>query len=190
MMMMWEQKKKKKGGRGSIVLVLRSQFVKMLIKYIVPEDGDDQAHPNVFKITAPQAPTLGQLKKAFPLPGKYHFRCLRSINNMTVWMDTTDDNAVLVTFEGAIFLKASRIGESNMRQQQPSSSSIPTTTAVADNRRGSLGERLLQFSGDENDHGIATLSTYFNCSCTFTRIPSFRVFTCSYFPVSYLFSFS
>ena len=130
----------------------------MLIKYIVPEDGDDQAHPNVFKITASQAPTLGQLKKAFPLPGKYHFRCLRSINNMTVWMDTTDDNAALVAFEGAIFLKASRIGENNMRHQQPSSSSTTTTTGSdsSNYRRGSMGERLLQFSGDENDHGTAS----------------------------------
>ena len=147
----------------------------MLIKYIVPEDGDEQSHPNVFTITTPQAPTLGQLKKAFPLPGKYHFRCLRSINNMTVWMDTSDDNAVLVAFEGAIFLKASRIGESSMRQQQPSSSStaIPAGSDSSNYRRGSVGERLLQFSGDENDHGIATPSTHFNYPCILTGFLAF-----------------
>ena len=138
----------------------------MLIKYIVPEDGDEQTHPNVFSVVSVQAPSLGQVRKAFPLPGTYHFRMLRTVNNMTVWMDAVDDSMALSAFEGTIFLKASRVGENSLRQQQqlaPSSSATANVTGQQSQQRssssGSSGSgpapsrsNLLQFSGDDNDH--------------------------------------
>jgi hypothetical protein len=117
------------------------------------------------------APSLGQVRKAFPLPGTYHFRFLRTVNNMTVWMDAVDDNMALNAYEGTIFLKASRIGDNSLRlpqqqqQQQPRAPSSSAAAPAAGHREqpqqrsssssgGSAPSRsnLLQFSGDDNDH--------------------------------------
>lgn len=48
-----------------------------VIKYIIPEDGDDQAHPNVFVVSSLQ-PTLSDLKKVFivGLGALENFLCL------------------------------------------------------------------------------------------------------------------
>ena len=37
----------------------------MIIKYFIPEDGDDQSHPNVFIINGNQPPTVHQIIKVF-----------------------------------------------------------------------------------------------------------------------------
>ncbi len=45
------------------------------VRYFVPEDGDAEATPNVFTITADsKRPRLADITKAFPLPGTYFFR--------------------------------------------------------------------------------------------------------------------
>ena len=82
---------------------------------MIPEDGDEIAHPNIFEVNTKQGLTLGQLKKAFPVPGSYHFRFLTSVSAgsskpTSVWMDTTDENApVPLNSSGQIFAKASRL---------------------------------------------------------------------------------
>jgi hypothetical protein len=45
----------------------------MFIKYFIPEDGDEQAHPNVFRLEASQ-PTLSEIKKVKTTPAKKRFR--------------------------------------------------------------------------------------------------------------------
>jgi hypothetical protein len=54
--------------------------------------------------------------KSFPIPGKYHYRYLKTVGNMTVWMDASDDNQAVPPFDGKIFIKASRISEIPQRQ--------------------------------------------------------------------------
>ena len=36
-------------------------FTKMFVKYFIPEDGDEQAHPNVFRLDSNQ-PTFSEIK--------------------------------------------------------------------------------------------------------------------------------
>lgn len=38
----------------------------MFIKYFIPEDGDEQAHPNVFKLESSQ-PSFSEVKKVRPI---------------------------------------------------------------------------------------------------------------------------
>lgn len=89
----------------------------MFVKYFIPEDGDEQAHPNVFRLEATQ-PTLTEIKNAFPVPGSYHFRFLKNIGSHIVWLDVIDDGSALPVFQGSLFMKVSRIANS--------SSSIPS----------------------------------------------------------------
>jgi hypothetical protein len=35
----------------------------MLIKYIIPEDGDEELHPNVFNISNTDKPSVGEIVK-------------------------------------------------------------------------------------------------------------------------------
>jgi len=89
----------------------------MFVKYFIPEDGDEQAHPNVFRLEASQ-PTLAEIKSAFPVPGLYHFRFLKNIGSHIVWLDAVDDGSALPMFQGSLFIKVSRIANS--------SSSVPS----------------------------------------------------------------
>jgi hypothetical protein len=145
----------------------------MLIKYIVPEDGDEQAHPNVFTMAAAAGappPSLGAVKRAFPLPGTFHFRCLRTINAMTVWLDAVDDTAAVgASADGTIFLKATRI--SAAAPSSGTSSAVPSRGAPATNAAAASAaaatprvaptpaktENLLQVSTDDNDTGSTNL---------------------------------
>jgi len=91
------------------------------IRYFIPEDGDDEMHPNVF--LAPKArqpgvpPTLLAIKDAFPLPGHYHFRFKsplfpgadREKGAMAVWMDVTQDQQPVPTWKNSIVAKVTRL---------------------------------------------------------------------------------
>ena len=51
----------------------------MEVYYVIPTDGDEFAHPNVFTIRYDKRRnggriTLEQIRKAFPIKGVYHFR--------------------------------------------------------------------------------------------------------------------
>jgi len=91
------------------------------IRYFVPEDGDSEAHPNVFLCAKSRhqgaPPTLGQIKSAFPLPGRYHFRFKsplvpggdREKGGMAVWMDCVNDTQSASVWKQTIIAKVTRI---------------------------------------------------------------------------------
>jgi len=78
--------------------------------YYVPEDGDEEDHPNFFTIgRAANKVRLGDVKKAFPLPGGYHFRFKKTFKSTFVWLDVLDDYDVVPRFDGQIVAKVSRL---------------------------------------------------------------------------------
>lgn len=86
------------------------------VKYIIPEDGDDIEHPNVFTLQSSSSSnniTFSDVKKSFPLSDtdSYHFRFLKALNpENKVWLDVMNDTDVLPTINGSIFAKVSRVG--------------------------------------------------------------------------------
>eukprot|EP00941_MAST-03F_sp_MAST-3F-sp1_P006526 g6526.t1 len=79
------------------------------VYYHIPADGDEEDHPNVVSVSHPiDGLRLGHLKKAFPVPGSYHFRCKLKWKNTFVWLDVIDDNGILPNFEGRVSVKATR----------------------------------------------------------------------------------
>lgn len=91
------------------------------VRYFIPEDGDTEAQPNVFLAPKPRhqgaAPTLGQIKQAFPIPGRYHFRFKaplvpggdRDKGQFAVWMDCVDDRQPVPTWQSTIVAKVTRV---------------------------------------------------------------------------------
>ena len=48
-------------------------------RYFVPGDGDELEHPNMFSVATRGADvTLGDVRKSFPVPGRYHFRAMKA----------------------------------------------------------------------------------------------------------------
>ena len=107
----------------------------------------------------------------FPVPGRYHFRYLKNVGNMTVWMDAVDDALVVPPFEGRIFMKASRISDAPQRppsdiprqqqqsqQQQQQHHQSPSRNSPSPNNNASRitipkppssSETLLAFGSDD-----------------------------------------
>jgi hypothetical protein len=84
------------------------------VLYFVPEDGDEEEHPNVFSIARPAGKVrLGDVKQKFPLPGGYQFRFKRAFKNTFVWADVGDDYEVVPRFEGNIVCKVTRLHASS-----------------------------------------------------------------------------
>jgi len=81
------------------------------IKYFIPEDGDEFDHPNIFSLNTNGggSPTLIEVRRSFPVPGSYHFRFLRTLNDTKVWIDLTNENDVVPIFDGQIIAKVSRL---------------------------------------------------------------------------------
>lgn len=63
------------------------------------------------------SPKLGEIRQAFPLPGRYHFRFKAALvpgsdrdkDCIPVWMDCVDDNHHVSVWRGGIFAKVTRI---------------------------------------------------------------------------------
>lgn len=98
-----------------------SYFMHLSRRYFIPEDGDQEAQPNVFLAPKPRQqgypPTLAQVKQAFPLPGRYHFRFKSSLvpggdrdKGLAVWMDCTEDHQPVPAWQSQIIAKVTRIG--------------------------------------------------------------------------------
>ena len=108
----------------------------------------------------------------FPVPGRYHFRYLKNVGNMTVWMDAVDDTLVVPPFDGRIFMKASRISDAPQRppsdiprqqqqsqqQQQQQHHQSPSRNSPSPNNNASRitipkppssSETLLAFGSDD-----------------------------------------
>ncbi|CAJ1936933.1 unnamed protein product [Cylindrotheca closterium] len=110
------------------------------IRYFIPEDGDEETHPNVFLAPKPRhpgtPPTLGQIKDAFPLPGTYHFRFKsplypggdRDKGAMSVWMDLVNDADPIPTWKNGIVAKITRI---SMEDDDDDDDDFPIPTPAA-----------------------------------------------------------
>jgi len=128
----------------------------MMIKYVVYEDGDDELHPNVFNLSGHSSPSLGMIKKVFPLPGEYHFRFLTTISGAKVWVDVSD-NAVSVPFyDGGIFMKVVRLEklDRNITSNNISSDNARyMTSAISEiNSSGNISksDKLLSFESEDD----------------------------------------
>jgi hypothetical protein len=53
-------------------------------------------------------PSLVYLQ-AFPVPGIYHFRALKAVGDMKVWLDLVSDSATVPAYRGEVVLKVTRI---------------------------------------------------------------------------------
>jgi hypothetical protein len=62
---------------------------------------------------------FGEVKKHFPLPGQYHFRFRKSFRNGFVWLDLSDDSAIVPVCEGVYMAKVSRLSAPGAGIQQP-----------------------------------------------------------------------
>lgn len=97
-------------------------FILVVPSYFLPEDGDDEMYPNVFLAAKSRhpgvPPSLAQIRVAFPLPGRYHFRFKsplvpggdRDKDAMAVWMDCVKENAPVPTWRNSIVAKVTRTG--------------------------------------------------------------------------------
>ena len=77
------------------------------IRYHVPEDGDDAAHPNVFELVSEGAVRVGDVRRHFPLPGRFHLRFRRRVAGLEVWADASFANEL---YPGSPLLAKSRTG--------------------------------------------------------------------------------
>ena len=132
----------------------------MIIKYIICEDGDDECHPNVFNISGHSNPTLGMIKKSFPVRGDYHFRFLTTLGHSKVWIDILDNSASAPFYDGSIFMKVSRLEKQNKScnistdiTNNISYQSTTTKTSAINSSGGvTKSDKLLSFeSEDDND---------------------------------------
>lgn len=53
--------------------------------------------------------TMRDIKKSFPLEGKYIFRFKYKVQNQSVWMDLNSDEAKVPLFNNRVFIKATRL---------------------------------------------------------------------------------
>lgn len=108
-------------AKGLFLTFFRNMSLCFPCSYFVPEDGDSEDYPNVFLAPKPRQqgypPTLAQVKSAFPLPGRYHFRFKsplvpgadREKGAMPVWMDCVDDRQSVPAWRGTIVAKVTRL---------------------------------------------------------------------------------
>jgi len=145
------------------------------VHYIIPADGDEVDHPNVFSVTHPiDGLRLKQAKKAFPVPGTYHFRTKFKWKSTFVWLDVTDENSVLPTFDGRVFMKAVRMkrsskdgggggggnrarrGGKETRHHAPPTSSSPAPLSFLNNGSSSNPRRGMNGSVGGNSGGCSS----------------------------------
>eukprot|EP01029_Cantina_marsupialis_P029036 TRINITY_DN778460_c0_g1_i1.p1 TRINITY_DN778460_c0_g1~~TRINITY_DN778460_c0_g1_i1.p1 ORF type:complete len:181 (+),score=38.73 TRINITY_DN778460_c0_g1_i1:74-616(+) len=82
----------------------------IIVRYHVPEDKDDEKHPNVFLLKTNGRPVrLSDLFEAFPLPGQYHFRAKKAYRGTHIWLDVVGAHSEVPLFEGDLILKVTRI---------------------------------------------------------------------------------
>ena len=129
-------------------------------RYVIPEDGDEMAHPNIFELNnGANHVSLKSLKAAFPMKGTYHFRFLTSVNigngkDISVWMDCSDDNATVPMQNGCIFAKLSRI--SSGISSSSSTAAVAATISVPEEHKRRNSDKLINFDADQKPTPITT----------------------------------
>jgi len=89
------------------------------IRYYVPEDGDEADQPNVFELVSEGVVCVGDVRRAFPLPGRFHLRFRRRVAGLEVWADAADDAAPAPRLQGRILVKASRLSDDGRAPARP-----------------------------------------------------------------------
>ena len=86
--------------------------------------------------------------QSFPLPGKYHFRALKTIGQMTVWLDLVDDGKAVPSYNESVVLKVSRVSLG--------ASSRPQTSPVKESQRQQVQQDNVQspVSSPSHDQNI------------------------------------
>ena len=117
------------------------------VRYVIPEDGDDLSHPNVFQVGSTGDVILSTVRRAFPVPGTYHFRFLHALaGGEKVWLDVVDDNATVPKAEDGIIAKVSRVGGS--ASSFPAQNASPAKMNVGQPYSSTATEKLLNFDSD------------------------------------------
>mmetsp|Transcript_91753 Transcript_91753/g.163300 ORF Transcript_91753/g.163300 Transcript_91753/m.163300 type:complete len:147 (-) Transcript_91753:112-552(-) len=106
-------------------------MARAFIYYWLPGDNDQADHPNAFEVqTSGAGVKLRDIRARFPIAGNYHFRFKMKWESGHVWMDVTNEESVVPTFEDKVFAKVLRVSwGTEVQQQQPSPAS--TTKAQA-----------------------------------------------------------
>lgn len=123
------------------------------IYYIIPEDGDDEAHPNVFIVPLPQNQVkVKDVKKSFPLKQHhYHFRFKRQLQNKFIWLDVVDDFATPPNYEGLFFCKVVRVEQALGNESFKPSVQPTTQTNESNSSKKKSTEKPLVSNNDKND---------------------------------------
>lgn len=69
------------------------------VDYCIPSDGDSPDSPNTFYASSADGKglSLSDIRRAFPLPGSYHFRCKMLVaGNKAAWVDLTESGVSYV----------------------------------------------------------------------------------------------
>ena len=136
-----------------------------LVHYVIPEDGDDFEHPNVFAVQIGlKRLAIKDVVDKFPLPGEYHFRFKSTFKKTFVWEDAVDFSAPVPTYQGQVSLKVSRLrpakASSNSNESfgvevassPPSGfSEVTEKVKASPKRRKNSDEDLLNMLGNDND---------------------------------------
>lgn len=107
------------------------------VYYFIPEDGDDELHPNTFSLNSNEI-DLEAIRQAFPLKAMdgevFVFRFKFPWKKSYVWLDLTSSNDVIPLFNGQHVMKVSRMYTSNIQGDfigsAASKSSQPTNKMV------------------------------------------------------------
>eukprot|EP00920_Eleutheroschizon_duboscqi_P030479 GHVT01073831.1.p1 GENE.GHVT01073831.1~~GHVT01073831.1.p1 ORF type:complete len:225 (+),score=33.27 GHVT01073831.1:129-803(+) len=121
-------------GRGAPGKKPSAGLKPTLVYYHIPGDFDDCRHPNSFPILKKiDAIKLKDVKKKFPLPGIYHWRFKMRVDASSfVWMDVTNDDALLPSYNRKVIAKVLRLGWQPGPPLPPAPpASPPTTSPVA-----------------------------------------------------------
>ncbi|KDO20335.1 hypothetical protein SPRG_13480 [Saprolegnia parasitica CBS 223.65] len=79
-----------------------------MFNYYIPDDGDSPDHLNVFPLPLKAGLKLAHIKKAFPLPGSFHFRFKQAFEGTYVWLDIADNDPV-PEYNGVVISKVARV---------------------------------------------------------------------------------
>ena len=117
------------------------------VYYFVPEDGDEEKHPNVYTLPPNSEVDLGVIQQTFPLaaaPGEvFVFRFKFRWKKGYVWLDLSSQNDPLPLFDGRIVMKVSRIfsDENSVAPPQQATSTRSKSASSTRSRDSKQGQK-------------------------------------------------
>eukprot|EP00438_Fugacium_kawagutii_P005751 Skav227239 [mRNA] locus=scaffold2789:107509:108409:- [translate_table: standard] len=73
---------------------------------------------------------LKDVKATFPLPGQYHFRFKMKWESGAVWMDVTNEESMVPTFEDKVIAKVLRVNWGKKKQSNSQKWIVQKTFAL------------------------------------------------------------